>query len=206
MGNQHDVQVPIVTAAIVERPRVPGEVSRSPEPGGPAPASASATPQNGRRRIATVMLATDFSAASASATETAFDLAASLGATLLAVSVIDPGSLRLPGGRFHARVDQVREERERVAQHLVGQGRHAGVPVRFLVWEGDPGESVVEAATAEGADLIVLGSHGRGGVGRFLIGSVSDHVIRNAPCPVLVVRSNVSGAGTTVVDGQGQSE
>ena len=42
---------------------------------------------------------------------------------------------------------------------------------------------------AESADLIVVGSHGRGTVGRFLIGSVSDHVVRNAPCPVLVVRS-----------------
>ena len=38
--------------------------------------------------------------------------------------------------------------------------------------------------------MIVVGSHGRGTVGRFLIGSVSDHVVRNAPCPVLVVRSS----------------
>jgi nucleotide-binding universal stress UspA family protein len=142
-----------------------------------------------RPPITTVMLATDFSNTSSAATETAIDLASSLGATLLAISVIDPGTLRLPGGRFRTRVDQVRDERERVAQHLVALGRSAGVPVTFLVWEGDPGESIVEAATSEGADLIVLGSHGRGGVGRFLIGSVSDHVIRNSPCPVLVVKT-----------------
>jgi nucleotide-binding universal stress UspA family protein len=142
-----------------------------------------------RPPITTVMLATDFSNTSSAATETAIDLASSLGATLLAISVIDPGTLRLPGGRFRTRVDQVRDERERVAQHLVALGRSAGVPVTFLVWEGDPGESIVEAATSEAADLIVLGSHGRGGVGRFLIGSVSDHVIRNSPCPVLVVKT-----------------
>jgi nucleotide-binding universal stress UspA family protein len=83
----------------------------------------------------------------------------------------------------------VRGEREHVAQSLVARGRSIGVAVDFLVWEGDPGESIIEAAAAEAADLIVVGSHGRGTVGRFLIGSVSDHVVRHAPCPVLVVRS-----------------
>jgi nucleotide-binding universal stress UspA family protein len=140
-------------------------------------------------RFRTVVLATDLSTTSEAATTAALDLAGSLGARLLAVSVIDPGSLRLPGGRFRQRVDQVRSEREHVAQTLVARGRSIGVAVDFLVWEGDPGESIIEAAAAETADLIVVGSHGRGTVGRFLIGSVSDHVVRNAQCPVLVVRS-----------------
>jgi nucleotide-binding universal stress UspA family protein len=143
-------------------------------------------PHSGRFR--TVVLATDLSATSEAATTAALELAGTLGARLLAVSVIDPGSLRLPGGRFRQRIDQVRGERERVAQSLVARGRSIGVAVDFLVWEGDPGESIIEAAMAENADMIVVGSHGRGTVGRFLIGSVSDHVVRNAPCPVLVVR------------------
>ena len=145
-----------------------------------------AHPHPGRFR--TVVLATDLSATSEAATTAALDLAGTLGARLLAVSVIDPGSLRLPGGRFRQRVDQVRSEREHVAQSLVARGRSIGVAVDFLVWEGDPGESIIEAAMAESADMIVVGSHGRGTVGRFLIGSVSDHVVRNAQCPVLVVR------------------
>ena len=140
-------------------------------------------------RFQTVLLATDLSPTSEAATTAALDLAGTLGARLLAVSVIDPGSLRLPGGRFPQRVDQVRGDRERVAQALVARGRSASVAVDFLVWEGDPGEAIIEAAMAESADLIVVGSHGRGTVGRFLIGSVSDHVVRNAQCPVLVVRS-----------------
>jgi nucleotide-binding universal stress UspA family protein len=134
------------------------------------------------------MLATDLSPASHAATDTALELARTFGARLLAISVIDPGSLRLPGGRFSARVDQVRAERERYAQELVARGRAQGVSVDFLVWEGDPGESIVDAAQSEGADMIVVGSHGRGTVGRFLIGSVSDYVVRQASCPVLVVR------------------
>lgn len=134
------------------------------------------------------MLATDLSATSSPAEEEAVRLAAGLGIRLIAVSVIDPGTLRLPGGRYRARVDQVRREREDAAQALVQRARSAGVPTNFLVWEGDPGEAIVDAATAEHVSLIVLGSHGRRGVGRSFFGSVSDHVVRNAPCPVVVVR------------------
>jgi nucleotide-binding universal stress UspA family protein len=136
-----------------------------------------------------LLLATDLTEASASATEEAFELASRLGASLLVVSVIDPGSLLLPGGRFRVRVDQVRERREQLAQELVERGRAEGIDVSFLVWTGDPGDMIIEAAEAEHADMILVGSHGRGAVGRLFLGSVSEHVVRNAPCPVLVVRS-----------------
>lgn len=146
-------------------------------------------PMGGIRRI---LLATDLSPASEGAALQALDLAHDLGADLLIVSVIDPGSLRLPGGRFGARVDQVRNSRETAAQELVTRGRAAGVRVNFLIWEGEPAESIVDAARSEQVDLVVVGSHGRGSVGRFFIGSVSDHVVRHAHCPVLVVRARAS--------------
>lgn len=139
-------------------------------------------------RVDKLLLATDLSEASSSATEQAFDLASRLGASLLVVSVIDPGSLILPGGRFHSRVDQVRERREAIAQALVERGRAEGIAVSFLVWDGDPGDMIVAAAEAEHADMVIVGSHGRGAVGRLFLGSVSEHVVRHAPCPVLVVR------------------
>ncbi|HEX5827007.1 MAG TPA: universal stress protein [Candidatus Limnocylindrales bacterium] len=135
-----------------------------------------------------LLLATDLSEASASATDEAFELALELKASLLVVSVIDPGALLLPGGRFRARVDQVRERREQLAQGLVERGREQGLDVSFLVWTGDPGDMIVEAAQSEHADMVLVGSHGRGAVGRFFLGSVSEHVVRHAPCPVLVVR------------------
>lgn len=140
-------------------------------------------------RITKILLATDLSRASDVATDWAFDLASRLGAALLVVSVIDQRELRLPGGRFRARVDQVRELREAAAQELVQRGRRAGVAVTFLVWDGDPAESIVAAAHAERADLLLVGSHGRGPIGRLLLGSVSEFVVRNAPCPVLVART-----------------
>jgi nucleotide-binding universal stress UspA family protein len=85
-------------------------------------------------------------------------------------------------------MDQRRAARELAAQAVVVRGRQAGIAVSFLIWEGDPGPAIVEAAAAEEADIVVVGSHGRGRVGRFVLGSVSDHVVRNATAPVLVVR------------------
>ncbi|MEO5965241.1 MAG: universal stress protein [Candidatus Limnocylindrales bacterium] len=154
----------------------------------PEPDTLQARTRSGPSGVPKLLLATDLSEASSSATDEAFDLARRLAATLLIVSVIDPGSLLLPGGRFRARIDQVREHREQLARGLVERGRELGLDVSFLVWTGDPGDMIVEAAEAEHADMVLVGSHGRGAVGRFFIGSVSEHVVRHAPCPVLVVR------------------
>ena len=156
--------------------------------------SAAAVPATSSARVQAaaparrLLLATDLGEASAGATEQAFTLAASLGASLLVVSVIDPGSLLLPGGRFRTRVDQERARLEADAQGLVARGRREGIVVSFMVWTGDPGDQIVAVAEAERVDMIVVGSHGRGTVGRLLLGSVSEHVVRNALCPVLVVR------------------
>jgi nucleotide-binding universal stress UspA family protein len=161
--------------------------TRSSSDPAPMPGSARVS-ERSADRVRKILLATDLTDASASATDQAFDLAERLDASLLIVSVIDPGSLLLPGGRFRVRIDQVRERREQLAQELVERGRQAGIDVSFLIWTGDPGDMIVSAAEAEHADMVLVGSHGRGAVGRLFLGSVSEHVVRNAPCPVLVVR------------------
>ena len=140
-----------------------------------------------RRAIQRILLATDLSAASAGATDEALELARSLRADLLVVSVIDPAT-PLSSGPVE-RMDQRRAAREFAAQAIVVQGRRIGVGVCFLVWEGEPGPAIVEAAHAENADLVIVGSRGRNRVERFVLGSVSDHVVRHAACPVLIVRS-----------------
>lgn len=142
--------------------------------------------------LETILLATDGSAASQAAQEEALLLAAEVGARLLVVSVINttaklPAEAVVAGGGPRGLVD-LREALVTGAQGIVERARAAGAGATFLVWEGDPGEAIVAAAEAEGVDLIVVGSHGRGPVGRFLIGSVSDYVVRHARCPVLVVR------------------
>ena len=138
--------------------------------------------------IRTILLASDLTAASAPAEDLAFELASRLDGDLLLVSVIDPKGLWLSGGGFRQRIDQAREARQIVAQGMLDRGRRDGVAMRMLIWEGDPAESIVEAAIAESVDLIVVGSHGRRGVDRLVMGSVSEQVVRTAPVPVVVAR------------------
>jgi nucleotide-binding universal stress UspA family protein len=115
-------------------------------------------------------------------------LSSRVGASLVFVSVIDPSGLRLPGGLFHTRVDQVRAERESALARSVANARQLGIPAQYLIWEGDPAAALIDAAEAEGADLIIVGSHARGPIGRRLLGSVSSHVVAHAHRPVLVLR------------------
>lgn len=139
--------------------------------------------------IETILLATDLTAASDAATLRAVDLAVRLEARLLIINVLE--KRRLTGVGSHERVDQARTERETRLVKVVRDARAVGATAEFLVWDGDPGSSIVSAAEAENADLVVVGTRGRSGPERMLLGSVSDHVVRNADRPVLVVRPSV---------------
>jgi nucleotide-binding universal stress UspA family protein len=67
-----------------------------------------------------------------------------------------------------------------------------GAAVETYVGEGDPGPVLCERAETLGADIMVVGSRGRGAIRRVLLGSVSTYLVHNAPCPVLVVRAGSS--------------
>ena len=137
--------------------------------------------------IRRLLLATDLSPASERAADEAIRLAVESGAQLVVLSVIDPGRLRLPGGLFLRRVDQERSHIDTGVQKLVNRARQAGARATFLVWEGDPAEAILAASESERVDAIVLGSHGRGLVGRLVLGSVSTRVTEQARCQVVVV-------------------
>lgn len=126
----------------------------------------------------TVLLATDGTPTSDAATREAMRLAVELEARLLVVSVV----------AADGRQREARQELEANGIHLVARARELGVQASYLIWEGEPGESIVAAAEAESADLIVMGTRGLGKVGRLILGSVSDAVIRQGRCPVVVVR------------------
>ena len=137
-------------------------------------------------RLETILLATDGSAASEQAGEQAIDLACQVGARLLVVSVV-PGTHG--GGSAAGKEDgDSRDSLAARAQMIVQRAKAAGANSTFLIWEGEAGEAIIGAADSENADMIVVGSHGRSGVSRFFIGSVSDYVVRHAHCPVMVVR------------------
>jgi len=137
--------------------------------------------------IRRILLGTDLSAVSDRAADHAIGLANEHGAELVVLTVVDSNGFRLPGGRFVKRVDQERARAEGAAQMLVARARAAGVRATFLVWEGDPVESIVAASAAEHADLVVLGTHGRGRLGRLVLGSISARVSGQAACQVVVV-------------------
>jgi nucleotide-binding universal stress UspA family protein len=85
------------------------------------------------------------------------------------------------------------EEQVRFHQELVSRGeaklQGAGLRTEARVLQGDPREAIVEAAKIENADLVVLGSHGRTGLAKLVMGSVADHIVAHAHCNVLVVKT-----------------
>jgi nucleotide-binding universal stress UspA family protein len=89
--------------------------------------------------------------------------------------------------------DVVASERQVAESEIAGVAesiRAAGATdVSTVIAEGAAGPAIVEVAAAEGCDLIVMATHGRSGLKRAVLGSVADHVLHEAPCPVLLCRS-----------------
>ena len=144
-----------------------------------------------RPRFRTVLLATDLSPTSAGATAQALELCRALGARLLVVNVIDSRQrlgLHSGAATVAVRIDQLRAERERRLMAIVEDARRRGTEASFLVWTGSAGQSIVSAAEAEGADLVVVGTRALDRAGRFLLGSVSDYVVNKSTCPVVVAK------------------
>jgi nucleotide-binding universal stress UspA family protein len=133
-----------------------------------------------------ILLAVDQMGSSDGAAHEAIRRASEVGADLIVLSVVETRNLRLPGGHVR-RVDQERERLASGAQAIVRKAREAGVRATYLIWEGDPAESILEASVAEGADIIMLGSRPRTNLRRLILGSVSSEVSRRASCEVVVV-------------------
>jgi nucleotide-binding universal stress UspA family protein len=128
-----------------------------------------------------VLVATDFSLCSLNALGHAEELARKLDAEILLLHV---EAVPVAGSEM-ADVTHAAAERElaRTADRL----RHHRLRVRTLLRTGSVDEEILETAATERASLIVMGTHGRKGVARLLLGSVAERVLRGAPCPVLTV-------------------
>lgn len=83
-----------------------------------------------------------------------------------------------------------RKNHQTLADRVQSTLREAGLATECRVTIGDPRVDLVELAKTERADLIVVGSHGRTGLGKLLLGSVASHVVTHAPCSVLVVKQS----------------
>ena len=134
----------------------------------------------------TILFATDFSTASDAALEHAAALAKSSHARLLIVHVEEP-PLAYGGGELYYGLPE--PDSERILKMLEDvRPKDPAVPFTHKLTMGDPAGEIVRIATEEQAEMIVLGTHGRTGMVRLLMGSVAEAIVRRAPCPVLVYR------------------
>ena len=108
----------------------------------------------------------------------------------------DPADLAFTEGLMAAseivasHIRKRREDAEALAARAAKSLQEAGFQTSTIVRPGDPRHGIIDCAAEWHADLIVLGSHGRRGIDRFLLGSVSDSVVRHARCSVEIVRAN----------------
>ena len=146
--------------------------------------------------IRTILVATDFSDASAAATAYAFSLARSLNARLYVVHVVPEDDVRvLTAICVHlqsevtpaALVETLYAEADKRLAKLVQDAHATDLVQERLIVTGQPVAAIMSWAAAKQVQIIILGTHGRGGVTRFLMGSVAERVLREAPCAVLVV-------------------
>ncbi len=139
-----------------------------------------------------IVFATDFSPASKGAFEKAIELARKEGAELVVAHVYEP-----PASLGHSGVaddlieadleNTIRRDVEKQMEPILATVRAAGVRVRGEILAGHTAKRLAELAGTTGAAMVVIGTHGRTGVKKLVMGSVAGQVIATAPCPVLTV-------------------
>jgi len=144
--------------------------------------------------IKTILCPVDFSEASVRALRYALAIAGPLHARVHVFHVYEMSEYIVPENpvvRPELLPAQVQSARDEFAAFVARHGQ-GDVPVTSSMREGVARRLILEAAREHGADLIVMGSHGRGGVARLMLGSVAERVVRAAEVPVLVVRDGHS--------------
>jgi len=139
-----------------------------------------------------IMMATDFSPTSAQAFKTAVSLAGTMKGRLVVVHALLPllDADYLGGETFDQLETAGRIWAEKELKALVAKAVRAGVRARHRLYVGGgaAADTIADAAKAERADLLVVGTHGRTGVAKMFAGSVATRLVAVAPCPVLTVR------------------
>ena len=138
-----------------------------------------------------VLVPIDFSATADRALAYAIALAQQLQARLTLLHVLDitPVTMdEMTAGVVTTYLDDLETD----AQHLLQASRErvqrAGLQGESLLVQGTPTQTIIDTAGEQGVDLIIMGTHGRTGLAHVFLGSVAEHVVRQGPCPVLVVR------------------
>jgi len=148
-------------------------------------------PQTSTRSIKKILVPTDFSEPSADAVTTAIDFARVLQASIELVHVyVEPVYVLPPPVDLAVIPFDVSDLMSKMQASLDAERARveaAGVPCEALTLSGKAAPEIVARAKKTGADLIVMGRHGRSGLEHALLGSVAERVVHHTPCPVLVV-------------------
>ena len=138
-----------------------------------------------------ILLATDFSDPSSCATELAIHMAKTFGASLDVLHVLESEIPLMTDGLAYLPPNFYEEMEKRAAEQLeavIPREDRDKLAVTLALRKGAPFLEIIRYARERNADLIVLGTHGRGAVAHVLLGNVAERVVRKAPCPVLTVR------------------
>jgi len=142
-----------------------------------------------------ILVCTDFSPASQVALDYGRNVARTFGASLRVVHVVenmearyyvDAGYIPLPDLQKHAE----EAARRKLATVVTDDDRKSLHAESTILRSTAPARAIVNYAKDEAIDMIVVGTHGRGGVSRVLLGSIAERVVRTAPCPVLTVHDH----------------
>ena len=146
-----------------------------------------------QRLIRTILVPVDFSDCSLAGLTYAVRFAKEVGARIVVVHVANLGPVMMTTGRGdYDSPTYIEAARRRSSDQIKGFLKRVtfdGVPVDASAVAGYCPSAIYEAAAKEGADLIIISTHGRTGLRRVFIGSVAEGTVRNAACPVLVVPS-----------------
>lgn len=139
-----------------------------------------------------IMVATDGSVLVKKAVDTAIEISRLSKAKLYAVYVLVPMTHSVRGfGWEQAAIDHFRKEGEEATLYVKEAAEAAGVEVEPVLLEGHPADKIIEFAEQNDIEMIVMGTLGKTGIDRFLLGSVAENVVRHSKIPVLVVRGEV---------------
>lgn len=138
----------------------------------------------------TILVPSDFGEASDQALAYAVALAQKLGADVVVLHAFEIPLVGFPDGAMVATAEltsRILEGAQTGLDRSLARHKGDGVPMRGLIRQGDPWRSVLDTAQEVSAGMIVMGTHGRKGLPRALIGSVAEKVVRTSPVPVLTV-------------------
>ena len=150
-------------------------------------------------KLRKIIVPLDGSALAETAIPTAVELARDQGATLVLLRATEVPWLHsddIVDAQIHV-VQEAEQYMDVLADRLSTEGVEH---VETSVWYGAPAASIVDAVQAQGADLIVMSSHGRTGIGRLILGSVAESVLRGTTTPILLLRA--TGAAVLAPEGK----